>query len=131
VVMVSVDDLAMQQAREQLGPSVITVTTKLAVGSNAAVTWSPAAVRRMLRDSAAVGVARAMRHQVQPFRLPKPYQVDLVLRRSFPQNYADAVEALTGFPTFQKTGDRTYHFVTNDAREMARLFDMIEQIVLR
>jgi hypothetical protein len=57
--------------------------------------------------------------------------VDLVLRRSFPQNYADAVDALQGFPQFQRTGERTYHFVTNDAREIARLFDMIEVIVLR
>jgi D-amino peptidase len=131
VVMVSGDNVAMQQARDQLGPSVMTVTTKIAIGTNAAVTRSPAVVRRMLRDSAAVAIGRALRHEVEPFRLQKPYQVDLVLRRSFPQNYADAVDALQGFPQFQKTGERTYHFVTNDAREIARLFDMIEVIVLR
>jgi D-amino peptidase len=131
VVLVSGDDVAMAQAREQLGGSVMTVTTKLAVGSNAAVTWSPATVRQMLMDSATVAVRRAVRGEVRPFRLDKPYQVDLVLRRSFPSNMADAVDSLQGFPTFQKTGDRTYHFVTSDAREMARLFDMIELIVLR
>jgi len=131
VVMVSGDDIAMGQARDQLGPSVITVTTKLAVGSQAAVTWSPAVVRQMLMDSAAVAVRRAARGEVRPFRLEKPYQVDLVLRRSFPQAYVDAVDALQGFPTFRRTGDRTYHFTTNDARELVSLFDMIEQIVLR
>jgi D-amino peptidase len=130
-VLVSGDNVAMAQAREQLGPSVVTVVTKIAMGTNAAVTWSPASVRRMLRDSARVAVARVMRGEIRPFRLDKPYQVDLVLRRSFPQNIADAVDSLQGFPEFRKTGDRTYHFVTSDARELARLFDMIEVIALR
>lgn len=130
-VMVSGDNVAMAQARDQLGPSVVTVVTKLAVGTNAAVTWSPAAVRRMLHDSARVAIARVMRGEIHPFRLDKPYQVDLVLRRSFPQNIADAVDSLQGFPEFRKTGERTYHFVTSDARELARLFDMIEVIALR
>ncbi len=130
-VLVSGDNVAMAQAREQLGPSVVTVVTKLAMGANAAVTWSPAAVRLMLHDSARVAIARVMRGEIPPFRLDKPYQVDLVLRRSFPQNIADAVDSLQGFPEFRKMGERTYHFVTSDARELARLFDMIEVIALR
>ena len=131
VVMVSGDDVTMQQAREQLGPGVITVTTKLAVGSSAAVTWHPAVVRQMLADSARVAVARAVRREVQPFRLEKPYTVQFVMRPSYSQQIIDAVGALQGFPTLTRTGERSYRFVTSDAREMANLFDMIEQIVLR
>jgi len=131
VVMVSGDDIAVQQARDQLGEGVVTVTTKIAVGGSAGVTWSPAVVRRMLADSAALGVRRAIRGEIQPFHLAKPYQVDLVLRRSFAQNIADAVDGIQGFPGFAKTGERTYHFVTSDARELARLFDVVEAIVLR
>jgi D-amino peptidase len=131
VVLVSGDDIAMQQARDQLGPSVVLVTTKIAIGSSAAATFSPAVVRQMLRDSAAIAVRRAMAGQIRPFRLDKPYQVDLVLRRSYAPNIVAAVDTLQGFPNFRKTGDHTYHFTTNDAREMASLFDMIEQIVLR
>jgi D-amino peptidase len=131
VVMVSGDNVAMQQARDQLGDGVITVTTKIAVGNSAGVTWSPAVVRQMLADSAALGIRRAMRGEVRPFRIEKPYQVDLVLRRSFAANIADAVDGIQGFPTFTKTGDRSYHFVTSDARELARLFDVVEAIVLR
>lgn len=132
IVLASGDNVAMQQAREQLGPSVITVTTKIAVGANAGVTWSPAVVRQMLRDSVAEGVRRAMRGQIQPFRLPKPYQVDLVLRRSYPQRMVDAVDALAGtFPGFQRTGDHTYHYVAENARDIARLFDMIEELALQ
>ncbi len=132
IVLASGDNVAMQQAREQLGPSVITVTTKIAIGANAGVTWSPAVVRQMLRDSVAEGVRRAMRGQIQPFRLPKPYQVDLVLRRSYAQRMVDAVDALAGqVPNFQKTGDHAYHYTTNDAREIARLFDLIEELALQ
>ena len=131
LVMVSGDNVAMQQARDQLGNDVITVTTKLAIGSNAGVTWSPAVVRQMLLDSAAAGVRKAMRHEVQPFRLQKPYQVDLVLRRTYNERIVEAVDSIPNFPTFRKTGDHTYHFVTNDAREIARLFDVVEGIVLQ
>jgi D-amino peptidase len=69
IVMASGDNVAMQQAREQLGPNVITVVTKIAIGGSAGVTWSPAVVRQMLFDSAAAGVRRAMRGEIQPFRL--------------------------------------------------------------
>jgi D-amino peptidase len=131
LVMVSGDNVAMQQAHDQLGDGVITVTTKIAVGSSAGVTWSPAVVRQMLADSAALGIRRAMRGEIRPFRLEKPYQVELVLRRSFAANIADAVDGIPGFPTFTKTGDRSYRFVTSDARELARLFDVVEAIVLR
>ena len=65
VVMVSGDNIAMQQAREQLGSSVITVTTKIAIGTNAGVTWSPAVVRQMMIDSAAAGIRRAMRGEIE------------------------------------------------------------------
>lgn len=130
-VLVSGDNVAMQQAREQLGPDVVLVTTKIAIGSAAGVTWSPAVVRQMMRDSAALAVRKAMSGQIRPFRLEKPYQVDLVLRRTYNAQVAEAVDSIQGFPTFRKTGDRTYHMVTSDAREIARLFDVVEGIVLR
>jgi D-amino peptidase len=130
VVLVSGDDVLAQQAREILGPDVVCVVTKIAVGRTAAVTYSPAMVRQMLADSAAVAVRRAMRGEIRPFRLEKPYTVEFDLRRSFPQEYVTATDSITAF-RLEKTGDRSYRFVTNDAREMARLFDVIELIVLR
>ena len=130
-VMVTGDDVAMRQAREQLGPTVITVTTKIAMGGSAGVLWSPAVVRQMYRDSAAVAVRRAMAGRIRPFTLPKPYEVDFVLRRTFNAQVAEAVDSIQGFPGFRKTGDHTYHFTTNDARDIARLFDVVEAIVLR
>jgi hypothetical protein len=40
------------------------------------------------------------------------------------------VDAITGF-SLTKSGDRTWQFTTNDARELARLLDAIELVVLR
>jgi D-amino peptidase len=130
VVLVSGDDVLAQQAREILGPDVVIVVTKIAVGRTAAVTYSPAMVRQMLADSAAVAVRRAMRGEIRPFRLEKPYTVEFDLRRSFPQQVVAATDSITAF-RLEKTAERSYRFVTNDAREMARLFDVIELIVLR
>jgi D-amino peptidase len=130
VVLVSGDDVVVREAREQLGPQIITVTTKYALSRSAAVTYSPAVVRRMLADSAALAVRRAMRGEFKPFKLEKPYQVEFILRRSYPPEYAAAVDTISGF-RLTKTADRTWRYSTNDARELARLLDAIELIVLR
>jgi D-amino peptidase len=130
VVLVSGDDVVVKEAREQLGPQIITVTTKYALSRSAAVTYSPAVVRRMLADSAALAVRRAMRGEFKPFKLEKPYQVEFILRRSYPPEYAAAVDTLSGF-RLTKTADRTWRYSTSDARELARLLDAIELIVLR
>ena len=66
----------------------------------------------------------------RPFTLPKPYTVEFTLRASYPQDYVTATDSLSGY-RLEKTAERSYRFVTNDAREMARLFDAIELIVLR
>jgi D-amino peptidase len=130
VVLVSGDDVVVREAKEQLGPQVVGVVTKWAIGRSAAITLSPAVVRQMLADSAAVAVRRAMRGEFTPFRLARPYQVEFALRRSYPAELIAPVDTLSGF-RLEKTGERTYRFVTRDAREMARLLDAIELVVLR
>jgi len=130
VGLISGDDELIRQARRQLGDGFVAVVTKWAIGRSAAVTLSPAVVRQMLADSAAVAVRRAMRGELRPFTMQRPYTVEFDLRASFPQEYVTGVDSLQGFQ-FQKTADRTYRFVTNDAREMARFFDAIELVVLR
>jgi D-aminopeptidase len=130
VVLVSGDDVVVREAKEQLGPQVVGVVTKWAIGRSAAITLSPAVVRQMLADSAAVAVRRAMRGEFTPFTLARPYQVEFALRRSYPAELIAPVDTLSGF-RLEKTGERTYRFVTRDAREMARLLDAIELVVLR
>lgn len=130
IVLVSGDDVVAREAREQLGPQVMTVITKYALSRSAAVTYSPAVVRQMLRDSAAVAIRRAMRGDLRAFTLEKPYRVELALRQSYPAQYAMDVDTIPGF-RLTKSGERTWQFTTSDARELARLLDEIERIVLR
>jgi D-amino peptidase len=130
VVLVSGDDVVVREAKEQLGPGVIGVVTKWAIGRSAAITLSPAVVRQMLADSAAVAVRRALRGEFKPFTLARPYRIEFTLRRSYPAELIAPIDSMPGF-RLEKTGDRTYRLTTMDAREMARLLDAIELVVLR
>jgi D-amino peptidase len=127
VAMVTGDDIMMAQARTQLGDGFVGVVVKYALGRSAAITYSPVVVRRMIADSAAAAARRAVRGDFHPFTLTKPYNVEFTLRHSYPAEYVASVDALAGLT---KTGDRSYRLTTNDAREMSRMLDQIERIVL-
>jgi D-aminopeptidase len=66
VSMVTGDDALIRDTRAILGNDFVGVVTKYAVGRMAAITFSPARVRRMLQDSAAVAVRRAMNGAFKP-----------------------------------------------------------------
>ncbi len=130
VSLVSGDDAEIAETREILGNNFVAIITKYAVGRMAAITFSPARVRRQLRDSAAVAVRRAMRGDFKPFRLDKPYQVTFALRRSYSDTVVAGVDSLR-WAGLEKAGDRSYRLVTNDARQIGYLLDAIERVVLR
>ena len=129
VSMVTGDDELIRETREILGNGFVGIVTKYAVGRMAAITFSPARVRRLLQDSAAVAVRRAMGGGFKPYRLPKPYRVEFTLRRSYPEMIVQGVDSLR-WQGLEKTGDRSYRLVTSDARQMGYLLDAIERVVL-
>jgi D-amino peptidase len=130
VSLVSGDDVLVAESQEILGNGVIGVVVKKAVGRSAAITYSPARVRRMLQTAAAEAVRRERRGDFKPFTLERPYTVDFTLRRSFPDTVVASVAGLSEF-RLEKTGDRSFRFVTDSARQMAYLLDAIEEVVLR
>ena len=130
VSLVSGDDAEIAETRTILGNNFVAIITKYAVGRMAAITFSPARVRRQLHDSAAVAVRRAMRGDFKPFRLDKPYQVAFALRRSYSDTVVAGVDSLH-WAGLEKAGDRSYRLVTNDARQIGYLLDAIERVVLR
>lgn len=130
VSMVTGDDVLIRETRDILGNDFVAVTTKYAVGRMAAITFSPAKVRRMLQDSAAVAVRRAMQGRFRPYRLQKPYRVEFTMRRSYPDVVIARLDSLA-WQGLEKTGDRVYRLTTSDARQMGYLLDAIERIVLR
>jgi len=131
VSLVSGDDVLIDETRTMLGTDFVAIVTKRAVGRSAAITYSPAHVRRLLRSGAAEAVRRERAGEFAPFTLEKPYRVDFTLRRSFPDSVVAAVAALEEFRLEPTGGSRSFRFVTESARQMGYLLDAIEEVVLR
>ena len=113
-----------------LGNGFIGVLTKRAVGHSAAITYSPAKVRRMLQAGALEAVRRERRGDFRPFTMERPYNVEFKLRKTFPDSIVQGVAALSEFK-LQRTGERNFRLTTDSAREMGWLLDAIEETVLR
>jgi D-amino peptidase len=130
VSLVSGDDVLIEETREMLGNGFIGVVVKQAVGRSAAITYSPAKVRRMLQTAAAEAVRRERRGDFKPLTMERPYQIEFKLRQTYPDSLVKGVAELAEFK-LEKTGDRGFRFVTDSARQLGYLLDAIEEVVLR
>jgi len=130
VSLVSGDDVLIEETKAMLPAGFVAIVTKRAVGRSAAITYSPAKVRKMLQAGAAEAVRRERRGDFKPFTLARPYQVEFKLRRSYADSIVQAIAALPEFK-LEKTGERSFRFVTDSAREMGWLLDAIEERVIR
>ncbi|HEX3233177.1 MAG TPA: M55 family metallopeptidase [Gemmatimonadales bacterium] len=130
VSLVSGDDVLIEETKGMVPDGFVAIVTKYAVGHSAAITYSPARVRRMLRDGAAEAVRRERRGEFKPFTMDRPYRVEFTLRRSYPDSTVQGVAALSEFK-LERTGDRTFRYLTDSARQMGYLLDAIEETVLR
>lgn len=130
LVLVAGDDVVVDETRKMF-PDIVGVVVKTAVGSNAAITWSPKKVQQMLRDSTALAVRRAQEKRFKPFTLAKPYRVEFTVRRGYPEEYITGIDQLIQKYKMEKGEGRTYRLTTNSAREVAYLIDEIERVVLR
>jgi D-amino peptidase len=130
VSLVSGDDVLIAETKQMLPNGFVAIVTKRAVGRSAAITYSPAKVRRMLQTGATEAVRRERRGDFKPFIMDRPYQVEFKLRKSFPDSIVTAVAALSEFK-LEKTGERNFRLVTDSARQMGWLLDAIEETVLR
>lgn len=130
VSLVSGDDELMKEVREILGDRVVTVTVKTALGSAAAITYSPTVVRQMLEAGAREAVRRERAGELAPFTMTRPYRVELTLRPTYPDAVVAGVDSLAPAWGLEKTGPRTYRFETSDARQIAYVLDAVELVVL-
>ena len=64
-----------------------------------------------------------------PFVLSRPYNVEFTLRPTYPESVVAGVDTITVYD-LEKTGARSYRFVTSEARQIGYLLDSIEGIVL-
>jgi D-amino peptidase len=130
VSLVSGDDVLIAETQQMLNNGFIPIITKRAVGRSAAITYSPAHVQQMLEEGAREAVRRERQGDFKPFTMSKPYRVEFKLRRSYSDSIVADVAALPEFK-LEKTGERSFRFVTSSAREMGYLLDAIESAVLR
>ncbi len=130
VSLVSGDDELAKEVREILGDRVVTVTVKTALGSAAAITHSPTAVRGMLAEGAREAVRRAKAGELTPFKLAKPYRLEFSLRPTYPENTIEGMEGVAKGWGLEKTGPRAYRWTTSEAKQIAYLLDAIELVVL-
>jgi D-amino peptidase len=130
VSLVSGDDVLIAETRQMLDNGFVAIETKRAVGRSAAMTYSPARVRQMLEEGAREAVRRERQGDFKPFTMSKPYRIEFTLRRSYSDSVVAAVAALPEFK-LEKTGERSFRFVTGSARQMGYLLDAIESAVLR
>jgi D-amino peptidase len=130
VSLVSGDDVLIEETKKIVPNGFVAIVTKRAVGRSAAITYSPARVRRMLQAGAAEAVRREQRGDFSPFTLDRPYRVEFKLRESFPDSIVQAVAGLSEFK-LGKTGPRSFRYVSDSARKMGWLLDAIEEAVLR
>ena len=130
VSVVSGDDQLVRESLELLGNDAIGVVTKVAVGGNAAITHSPARVRGILEAAAREAVERERRGDFRPFTLARPYTVEFTLRPSYAAELVAGVDGLAADWGLEKTGERSYRFVTDSAARIAWLLDAIERVVL-
>jgi D-amino peptidase len=130
VSLVSGDDVLIAETKKMVPNGFVAIVTKRAVGRSAAITYSPAKVRRMLQTGAAEAVRRERRGDFKPFTLERPYRVEFTLRHSYPDSLVQGVATLPEFK-LEKTGNRTYRYVTDSARQMGWLLDAIEELVIR
>jgi D-amino peptidase len=130
VSLVSGDDVLIAETKKMVPNGFVAIVTKRAVGRSAAITYSPAKVRRMLQVGAAEAVRRERRGDFKPFTMERPYRVEFKLRKTYPDSIVKAVAALQEFK-LEPSGDRGFRYVTDSARQMGWLLDAIEETVLR
>lgn len=130
VSLVSGDDVLIAETQKMLPDGFVAIVTKQAMGRNAAITYSPARVQAMLEAGAAEAVRRERAGEFAPFTMKRPYKVEFMLRKSFPDSIVDSVAGLKEFK-LERRGDRSFTMVTNSARQMGWLLDAIEETVIR
>jgi len=116
VVMISGDDVAVDEARRLLG-DVEGAVVKRALGFHSAVTMTPAAAQALIRERARAGVVQ--RARVRPYVVPAPVRLDLTFK-----NYRPA-EVVAYLPSVTRTDAHSIRFSGRDVLEVSRFLEFL------
>jgi D-amino peptidase len=111
VLLATGDDAYVDHARALLG-NIETVTTKWVVGDYCARTRMPAASVDLVRAAAARAMQR--RHELTPYRIAEPVQLDIVYKQRLP------AEVMGYMPGVERIGPTTIRFRAKNILEASR-----------
>jgi D-amino peptidase len=114
VVLISGDDVAVEEARQLLG-DVEGAVVKRAIGFHSAASMTPQAARALIRERARIALQR--RAEFRPYVLPTPIQLDLSFK------HYRAAELLAYLPIVERTTSHGIRFVGPDMPAIARFLE--------
>ena len=116
VVMISGDDVAVEEARELIG-DIEGAVVKRAIGFHSAATMTPEASQALIRRTVAAALAR--RASMRPHVVQTPINLDITFK-----NYRPA-EILAYLPNVTRRDAHTVRFVGRDMVEVSRFIEFV------
>ncbi|MGH7717280.1 MAG: M55 family metallopeptidase [Gemmatimonadaceae bacterium] len=116
VVMISGDDVAVQEAQRIIG-NIEGAVVKRAISFHSAATMTPQAAQALIRERVKSGLAR--RSAVRPYTPRAPLRLDVTFK-----NYR-AAEMLAYLPNVQRTTSHGIRFTGRDMVEISRFLEFI------
>jgi D-amino peptidase len=108
VIFVSGDDAALEEIRAEIG-NIETAQTKTALGFHSAITLTPEASQRLIKQKAAAALARV--RDFKPYRLASPVTVDVSFKNP------TVAEALSYLRVIERTDAHSIRFIAKDMIE--------------
>ena len=119
LVFVSGDLLAIRQA-QRLVPDLVGVPTKEGVGLYSARSLTPRRAQELIRKGAKQAVEKM--HEIRPYVLKKPIQMEVVFERPLMAQYASQI------PFVKRKDIRTVAYKAKDMIEAFQVFDVFAKI---
>jgi D-amino peptidase len=116
VVMISGDDVAVEEARRIIG-NMEGAVVKRAISFHSAATMTPQAAQALIRERVKAGLAR--RGELRPYTPRAPLRLDVTFK-----NYRPA-EVMTYLPNVQRTTSHGIRFTGRDIIEVSRFLSFI------
>lgn len=116
VVMISGDDVVVEEARALLGP-IEGAVVKRAIGFHSAATTTPQAARAIIRDAARTAVRRHA--ELRPYRLQSPVRLEVAFK-----SYR-APELLSYLPMVERPTSHSIRFSAPDMPAISRFLQFI------
>lgn len=117
VVLVTGDDVAIEEAKSTIGPHVVAVATKRAIGYHSADSLSPDAAHAAIRDGARAALSRL--EAAKPYRIPGPVRLEIAFKAML------NAEVLVLLPIVTRVDGSTIAFTGKDITEISRFIAFV------